>query len=141
MRLIRNVDATPDTETMKGRTLEDFGRRLTELRKARGLTQIDLGREVGVSNRVIAYYEEDGAQPPGPMLVDLAKALRISVDQLLGVKPLKETPSPRTARLLNRLRRVEELPAPDQRALLRYLDALLLRSRATQETRKVSGLR
>jgi transcriptional regulator with XRE-family HTH domain len=141
MRLIRNANLTPDMETMKGRTLENFGRRLADLRKTRGLTQIDLGREVGVSNRVIAYYEEDGAQPPGPMLVDLAKALRISVDQLLGVKPLKEKTSPRTARLLNRLRRVEELSLADQRALLRYLDALLLRNGVVSKGQRAVGNR
>jgi len=125
---------------MKGRTLDNFGGRLEELRKARGLTQIDLGKMVGVSNRVIAYYEEDGAQPPGPMLVDLAKALRVSVDQLLGIKPFKESVSPRTARLLNRLRRIEELSPADQRAVLRYLDALLVRN-GRERTRRHAASR
>ena len=114
-------------ELMKERTIEGFGTRLRELRQGRGLTQIDLGKTVGVSNRVIAYYEDKNAQPPGPMLADLAQALRVSIDQLLGVKPVKDLASPRTARLMNRLRRVEDLSPADQRALLRYLDALLIR--------------
>jgi transcriptional regulator with XRE-family HTH domain len=115
-------------EFVKERTLEGFGHRLRELRMGRGLTQIALGKAVGASNRVIAYYEDEDAQPPGPMLVDLARALRVSVDQLLGVKPVKDAPNPRTARLLNRLRRIEDLPPADQRAVLRYLDALLGRN-------------
>jgi hypothetical protein len=48
----------------------------------------------------------------GAILVEQAKALRVSTDELLGVKPIRETLSPKTARLLKRLRRVEELRPP-----------------------------
>ena len=120
-------------DLVKERTLDGFGRRLRDLRQARGLTQIDLGKAAGVSNRVIAYYEEDGAQPPGPMLVDLARALKVSVDQLLGVKAVKDAANPKAARLMNRLKKVQDLPPADQRALLRYLDLLLLRQTGRRE--------
>jgi hypothetical protein len=76
---------------------------------------------------VIAYYGQNGAQPPGAMLMDLAKVLRVSTDQLLGLKPTKEETSPRTARLLGRLQKIEELPAGDQRTVLKILDSLLER--------------
>ena len=86
---------------------------------------------------MIAYYERDGAQPPGAILVELAKALRVSTDELLGVRPVRETLSPKTARLLKRLRRVEELPPADQRAVLKLVDAMLeTRRRAAPPTRK-----
>ena len=49
----------------------------------------------------------------------------VSSDALLGVVPLPEETSPKTARLLKRLRRVEKLPAADQRAVLTLVDALL----------------
>ena len=68
---------------------------------------------------MIAYYEVQSAQPPGALLVDLARALKVSTDELLGVKPVRETLSPKTARLLKRLRRIEELPPADQRAVLK----------------------
>jgi transcriptional regulator with XRE-family HTH domain len=112
---------------MKERTLEGFGERLAKIRQSRGMTQIALGTAVGVSNRVIAYYEQQDAQPPGAMLADLARALRVSSDTLLGLKPAKDTDSPRTARLLKRLRRIEELPSADQRVVLKMLDGLLER--------------
>lgn len=110
---------------MKERTIEGFGERLSQIRKSRGLTQAEVGKAVGVSNRVIAYYEQDGAQPPGAMLVDLAKALRVSTDQLLGLKLPKEKRSPRTARLMKRLQKIEALPPSDQRTVLKILDSLL----------------
>jgi hypothetical protein len=82
---------------------------------------------------MIAYYERDDAEPPGPLLPALAQALRVSTDELLGVKDLPEVPGPRTARLLKRLQQVEALPPADQRAVLKVVDALLAsraRSRA-----------
>jgi len=110
---------------MKERTIEGFGERLCQIRKSRGMTQAELGMAAGVSNRVIAYYEQDGAQPPGAMLVDVARALRVSTDQLLGLKPAKEKTSPRAARLLKRLRKIEALRPADQRTVLKVLDSLL----------------
>jgi transcriptional regulator with XRE-family HTH domain len=112
---------------MKERTLEGFGERLADIRQGRGMTQAELAQAVGVSRRVIAYYEHQEAQPPGAMLVDLAKALRVSTDQLLGLKPPKELTSPKTARLLKRLQKVEQLPATDQRVVLKLVDGLLER--------------
>ncbi len=116
---------------MKERSVDGFGERLCQIRKSRGMTQAELGEAVGVSNRVIAYYEADGAQPPGAMLVDLAKTLRVSTDQLLGLKPPKEKRSPRTARLLKRLQKVEQLPPADQRVVLKLVDGLLGRRTGT----------
>lgn len=110
---------------VKQKTLDGFGQRLTAIRKSHGLTQAELGAAVGVSNRVIAYYEQDDAQPPGAMLVDLARALGVTTDELLGVKPAKSLSDPKTARLVKRLRRIEELPPADQRAVLKVLDAML----------------
>lgn len=110
---------------MKERTLEGFGQRLKEIRLGRGLTQQELGDMVDVSNRVVAYYEQEDAQPPGPLLVDLARALLVTTDELLGMEPLKEKITPKQARLRKRLQRVEELPAADQRAVLKFVDALV----------------
>lgn len=58
----------------------------------------------------------------------------VLTDELLGVKPLKDGTSPKTARLLKRLKKVEALPAADRRAVLKLVDALL-------ETRRRAGSR
>ena len=114
-----------DFLAVKERTVAGFGRRLTQIRRSRGLTQAELGTAVGVSERVIAYYEQDGAQPPGAMLSELARTLRVSADELLGLKPVKDKTTPKTARLLKRLQRIELLSPADQRAVLKYLDTLV----------------
>lgn len=111
-------------DAMKERMVEGFGTRLAEIRRRRGLTQAELGTAVGVSNRVIAYYEGEDAQPPGSMLADLARALKVSADELLGLEAMAEKPAPKTARLLKRLQKIADLPAVDQRTVLKLLDAL-----------------
>jgi transcriptional regulator with XRE-family HTH domain len=110
---------------MKERTLEGFGERLAQIRESHGMTQAELAVAVGVSRRVIAYYEQEDSQPPGAMLVDLAKALRVSTDQLLGLKPSKDTTSPRAARLVKRLQKIAQLPASERRVVLKLVDGLL----------------
>jgi transcriptional regulator with XRE-family HTH domain len=120
---------------MKKRTLEGFGTRLALLRRQRGLTQAELGRAVDVSQRLIAYYETQSPQPPGALLVDLARALRISTDELLGLTPLVEQIPPKLARLRKRLQRVEVLPAADQRAVLKLIDVLYETHQRTRNSR------
>ncbi len=115
---------------MKGRKLKGFGDRLAKLRKSKGMTQAELGKKVGVSYRVIAYYEHESGQPPGAMLVDLAKALQVSADQLLGIKKVKETEDPKTARMVKRLKRISLLPKQDQQAVMKFLDALVQKQTA-----------
>jgi transcriptional regulator with XRE-family HTH domain len=119
--LVRGLERV---EPMKERTVEGFGERLAALRQRRGLTQAELGRAVGVSQRVVAYYETESTQPPGALLVDLARALKVSADELLGLRPMSEKTPPKTARLLKRLRKVAELPPADQRTVLKLIDAL-----------------
>ena len=62
-----------------------FGQRLTEFRKAAGLTQVQLAESIGSTQRALSYYENDGGYPPLPVVGQLAEALGVSTDELLGV--------------------------------------------------------
>lgn len=122
---------TVSVSVVKERTVEGFGGRLRSIRQRRGLTQDELGKAVDVSNRVIAYYEAQDAQPPGALLAALARTLKVSADELLGLRPIKDDTPPRTARLLKRLRKVEELTPADQRAVFKLVDALVSSKRSS----------
>ncbi len=126
----------PSLASMKTRTLDDFGPRLAALRQARGLTQTELGDAAGLSQRMIAYYESESAQPPGSLLVALAQALQVSADELLGLTPVKTPRAPKTARLLKRLQQIEELPPADQRTVLKLVDALVDARRRTAPAKR-----
>lgn len=107
---------------------EVFTKRLKDLRKTKGLTQGQLGNMVGLSSRMICYYENYIKEIPSSKLPKFAKALGISIDELLGLKQLKQKNNPEYAALWRKLRKVELLPKKDQKALLDHLDALLQRS-------------
>ena len=109
---------------------ETFGQRLVRLRKARGFTQTELGQLVATTQRMIAYYErEDARRPPAHLLPGLARALKVSVDELVGYAEIKEAHVPRNTRLWRKLRAIEKLSEADRRAVLRFVDALLVKQR------------
>jgi len=67
-----------------------FGACLTAVGQVHGVTQEEPGTAVDIFNRMTVYYERDGAQPPGAILVELARILKVSTNALLGVSPLRE---------------------------------------------------
>lgn len=106
-------------------TLADFGQRLAQLRKDAGYTQKELADEIDATRRVIAYYETESEHPPASLLVDLAKALRVTTDELLGVKPIKHKAAKADNRLQRRFQQIEKLPAKNRRQLIQVIDTFL----------------
>ena len=105
---------------------QPFGLRLAQIRRARGLTQAELAGKVGISRRMIAYYEVESDRPPAHVLDHLASVLRVSTDELLGRKTIK-TEAPLSIRLWRRFRLVEKLPDADRKAIFRLIDGMLER--------------
>ena len=66
-----------------------FGERLQNIRKARGLTQVQLAEAAKTTQRAVSYYETEAGFPPAPAVISLAKALSVTTDELLGLKPPK----------------------------------------------------
>ncbi len=106
-----------------------FGERLAQLRKAAGYTQVELAQELGISQRMVAYYESPNANPPANLLPKIATALGVSIDALFG----KPAAKPRLAkqegdsRLRRRLLRIEKLDVSEKRHVLQLLDAFIER--------------
>ena len=59
--------------------------RLRALRQARGLSQVDLARELGVTKQSVSNWENDNIQPSIEVLVRLAGVFSVSTDYLLGL--------------------------------------------------------
>ena len=49
-----------------------------------GYTQVELAAELGISQRMVAYYESPNATPPANLLPHIANALGVSIDELFG---------------------------------------------------------
>lgn len=115
--------------TGNGDSSETFGQRMAKFRKEAGYSQRELAAEIGISNRMIAYYEAQTESPPTHMLPQLAKALRVTCDQLLGVEKINRTSRPRDSRLWQRFSQVEKLPPVQRKQIVQVLDAFLEREK------------
>jgi transcriptional regulator with XRE-family HTH domain len=112
----------------KVRPASAFGERLAELRAERGITQIQLAEMIGSSQRAISAYETVAEYPPTPVVVELAKVLKVSADELLGLKPPKraaKTEDPEVRRLWKKFQQVLALPEKDRRAVIRLVNSLV----------------
>ncbi|MGM0167994.1 hypothetical protein IGI39_003006 [Enterococcus sp. AZ135] len=65
--------------------MEYFGDKLKALRKAKKMTQLDLGNRVGVSKWAITSYEQGRTSPSVEILIKLCDILDVSSDYLLGI--------------------------------------------------------
>lgn len=105
-----------------------FGQRLAKIRRAKGLTQTELGQRIGASQRAMHHYEKKAEFPPVQKIIELARALDMTVDELLGTGdnggPRYQNINPKLAK---RLRLASNLPQHDLKALSTFIDALLLK--------------
>lgn len=69
---------------------QGFSDRLKRYRKEKNLTQQELADALGVSNKSVSRWESEGGYPDVPLLVPLARALGVTVDDLLDEeKPVR----------------------------------------------------
>ena len=122
-------------QRIKRETAAGFGPRLAALRKAAGITQTAFAAEIGVSQRMMAYYENPNANPPAALLPAMAAALGVSVDALLGLETAKRRAKPSDTRLQRRLQQIERMPASDKRHILHMLDTFIEHARFKQQAK------
>jgi transcriptional regulator with XRE-family HTH domain len=75
--------ASPDKQ-LASPPAEDFGHRLKQLRKAKGLTQAQMASQLGVSMPAICAWETGKARPRDARMKALATALGIPMSELFG---------------------------------------------------------
>ena len=123
------------TARIKRDPANGFGERLSGLRKAAGVTQTALAAEIGISQRMMAYYESPTAYPPANLLPVIAAALGVSVDALLGVETAKRRAKATDTRMQRRLQQIEKLDAAEKRQVLQLVDAFIERGQLKRNVR------
>ncbi|NBH79529.1 XRE family transcriptional regulator [Clostridiaceae bacterium] len=63
--------------------------RIKSLRTARGWTQADLARRLGITRNGVNSWEQGLSMPSPAFLVELAKVFSVSTDYLLGIERLE----------------------------------------------------
>ena len=104
---------------------ETLGQRMARLRKGEAYTQAELAEKIGIDQHLISDYELDKIRPYPEMIIRFAKALKVTTDELLGVKPLKNNGDKLDRKILHRMKKIENLPFSQQKFLLRTLDSVL----------------
>lgn len=81
-------------------TQQSFGSMIQTLRKQRGMTQLDLARTMGVTDKAVSKWERDLSMPDVGSLPKLAETLGVTVDELLQARTTAdEAPSPARERI------------------------------------------
>lgn len=104
---------------------KELGSRLAQLRKAAGLTQVQLAETLGISQQMVASYEVGRRRVPVSMLPALAQTLKVQVDALLGSTPKAQSKRGPALQLQRSIERIGELPKPKQRFVLEMLETVL----------------
>jgi len=121
-----------------------FGERLQNIRKARGLTQVQLAEAAKTTQRAVSYYETEAGFPPAPAVISLAKALNVTTDELLGLKPPKVAlveEDSETRRYRRRFQMIATLPERDQKAVVRLINSLVAASSLRRNSSAPGGER
>jgi transcriptional regulator with XRE-family HTH domain len=140
-RTIVSVKSTPKIETsfwamevaeLARRTErhsgETVGERLARIRRERGITQAELAEKLGLAQPNVSDYERGILRLNADLILKLTDILKVSADELLGLREPKLSGSVKNRRLARRLEEIERLPRRDQEALLRTIDAFLTKA-------------
>lgn len=68
----------------------DFAKRLRELRKEKGLSQVELGEYLGYGYTAISSYETGRNEPSYTDLIRICEILDVSADYILGISDLQK---------------------------------------------------
>lgn len=68
-----------------------LGKKISELRKEKGITQEELAERLGVSPQAVSKWENDLSCPDIMLLPELAKLFDVAIDELFSVTPKRET--------------------------------------------------
>jgi len=103
--------------------MTDQDSHLRRLREAAGLSVRELARRIGQQPTNVSFWERMGKTPRSDVLIPMAKALGVSVDELLGQRePRRSAPESRLGRTFEA---VSQLPRRQQAKVLDVTEAML----------------
>lgn len=102
-----------------------LGAHVSMLRKARGMTQAELARAIGVSQQAVFAYELGDRRISVLVLARIAKVFRVPVEELMQLSvPASVRKSRLSPRAERHAQRLQALPKTQQRFVIRIIDNL-----------------
>jgi transcriptional regulator with XRE-family HTH domain len=102
-----------------------FGKRLTEVRKMKKLSQDDVAKKLGAQGAVIGRYERDEVKPSIEMAAAIAEALEVSLDYMVGNTDLLLEKN-----IVSKIVDIQKLGSEDKAHVFALLDAFLQSNKA-----------
>jgi Predicted transcription factor, homolog of eukaryotic MBF1 len=97
-----------------------FGGRLTEVRKEKKMSQDTLAKKIGVHGAVIGRYEREEVKPSIEVAAQVAEALEVSLDYLVGNTNLILDNT-----IMHRIQDIQQLDPENRGHLYALMDAFL----------------
>jgi transcriptional regulator with XRE-family HTH domain len=108
------------------RFYQELGQRIAGFRKAQNLTQQQLAEILGISQQTMAHYEVGRLRVSVAMLSPLARALAVSVEELIGESSIahrgKRGPA---SKLQQQIEKISQLPRAKQRFVIEMLETVI----------------
>jgi transcriptional regulator with XRE-family HTH domain len=98
---------------------------MADLRRAAGLTQVELAKLVGETQQDITFWEHRGKPPRSDVLPKMAKVLGCSVEQLLGISPLADRRPGPVGETQRAFEQVSRLPRAQRDKIVEIVEALV----------------
>jgi transcriptional regulator with XRE-family HTH domain len=103
-----------------------IAKNIISFRKSLALSQKEFAEKAGLSLRSIAYYETGKHSVPLKNIIQIAKALNVSVAALLGQEEeTKSVIENIDIRWLKKITEIKKLPEHDQKAIIKYINMLV----------------
>lgn len=102
-----------------------FGKRLTEVRKDKNISQDEVGKLIGVHGTVIGRYEREEVKPSIEMATQLAEALEVSLDYLVKDGQYEQVDND----ILKKLKAIQELDSDTKAHIFATIDAFIKASK------------
>lgn len=111
-----------------------LGQRIAEQRKARGITQVQLAEQLGISQQAMNSFEKGRRRVPVSLLPVIAQTLDTTLDALVAdsaAQPAKAMPKKRgpAPKIQQQLEQISQLPKAKQRFVSEMIDSMLANQR------------
>ena len=110
--------------------MRELGERIVAIRTRKGITQVQLGERLGLTQSVISRMESGEQRIHGEMIVTLATIFDVTTDEILGHQRKSTTSIEIPKRWVKRIQRIDALSTREQDALSLIIDAFLAKPKS-----------
>ena len=102
--------------------------RITEARKAQGMTQVQLAEALGIAQQTLAHYEGGKLRMAMALLPPLTQILGVGAEEFVGTPTQRTGKRYPTPRWQQQIERLGGLPQAKQRGVMEMLEGVLMQA-------------